>query len=383
MTWRVLVLERDQAFAARLTSLLSESRGAVVSVVSTVKEACLLLMEHPRDLAFVPITEGHKIVRTLRAVQPGLRLILLAPAADDEILEGFAGHVQGILLKPNLEVDLPSVMENALGLPVPVNGVGHNGGGTHASHPDTAVVIAALQQARLNRLIQTAVFAHGKKMLAHWGELNAYEAKTVALRVGDGWQNSSPKVRVRFLHLPAHAGDLLLYTQRVSGEYVLTLVARPETPLTELRVRADELATNLLEIISGKRVVGFTVESKSPEVTSEQKTYAVLWRPVKSLPAALQGPIRRAIERLADANACELRYLNVDADLIHLVVTCPPERGSTWAAYLFKNGSEATIQQEFKVPASLWETGFYATESAEPISGHELTLFLEHDMTGK
>ncbi|MCZ7670100.1 MAG: transposase [Chloroflexi bacterium] len=90
--------------------------------------------------------------------------------------------------------------------------------------------------------------------------------------------------------------------------------------------------------------------------------------------------MRRALERLAATNGCGLQQVSVQPEPIHLVVTCPPGRDSAWAAYLFKNGSEEIIQQEFNVTANLWETGYYATESEEPLTETELNLFLERDV---
>ena len=114
-----------------------------------------------------------------------------------------------------------------------------------------------------------------------------------------------------------------------------------------------------------------------------QKSYAIVWRPIRPIPKSLHIPLRRAIERLATANACTLGFTSVHEKLIHLVVTCPPGRDSTWAAYLFKNGSEDTIQKEYGVTATLWDTGFYAVESSEPLSEAELNLFLEREHSGK
>jgi REP element-mobilizing transposase RayT len=90
--------------------------------------------------------------------------------------------------------------------------------------------------------------------------------------------------------------------------------------------------------------------------------------------------LRRALERLAAANACVLTHTLVRPELVHLVVTCPPGRDSAWAAYLFKNGSEQVIQQQFGVAATLWDKGFYAVESADPLATAELNIFLEHNM---
>jgi hypothetical protein len=44
---------------------------------------------------------------------------------------------------------------------------------------------------------------------------------------------------------------------------------------------------------------------------------------------------------------------------------------------LFKSGAEQMIQQEFGVTATLWEVGFLAQETPDPVSDAELRLFLQ------
>ncbi len=376
----LLILESDDKFADTLVKALAQLQSFATVVVPSVKDACLKLMEQSQALAFIPVEQGDKIVRSLRAVQPDLRLVLVAPDPDYQLPDSFAGQVQGVLFKSHLDADLFSVLEQALLTPL-VPGAGDPAAETAlvAELPtmDTAVLIAALQQARLGRLLQAVVFARRSQLLAHWGELNATQAATVALRVGEGMPADPPPARLQFMHLPARAGDLLLYTRRVDADYLLTLAAVPETPVGELRAQAEPLAASLMEALHGRTVFDAAMVGGRENGREQRKSYAIVWRPVKPIPAALHIPLRRAIERLAVANACVITHIAVQAELVHLVVICPPGRDSVWAAYLFKNGSERTIQQEFNVRAELWDTGFYATESADPLSDAELNIFLE------
>lgn len=378
MTNRLLILEPDKEFAARLLKLLDRLTLAQVSVVSSVKEACLRLVLEKQDLAFIPMSGGEQGVQALRDVQPDLRLIVLAPESGAAIPEMFSGHVQGVLLKSNIDADLATVLNNALNQPLPDVENHPDRPESEALPPDVTVLIAALQQAALGHLVHSTVVAKGTSLLAHWGELGKLQASAVALQAGAAWDDLPATARIRFMHLPARPGEMLLYTRRIQQDYHLTLVALPETPIGELRMKSEPVMLGLVEIIQGR--------SSQPRVVAEpaaldgegSSSYAIVWRPVEPLPTSLHIPLRRAIARLAAANGCVLRHNVVQSGLVHLVVTCPPGRDSAWAAYLFKNGSEETIQQEFNVEASLWDTGYYAVASTDPLSESELGLFLDH-----
>ena len=372
---RILILDSDQQTARRLVRALNRIGTFTVSVKPTLKEACLHVMQSAQDLAFIPVSEGPKIIRSLRAVQPDLRLVLMTPEAEVQMPTTYAGSVQGVLINSLMDVELPMLLEKVLDQPLFIPGTtAHTK--REMEELDTAVLIATLNQAHLGRLIQSVVFAHETNLLAYWGELHEREAANVAFRAAREW-GESHQSRVRFIHLPARAGDLLLYTHNILNDYFLTLVAVPETPLGELRTEAGRLVTSLKKVVLGK-TAPLTLPETDVTVDGRQ-SYAIVWRPVSPLPNSLFIPLRRALERLAQANACVLTHTLIQSELVHLVVNCPPGRDSTWAAYLFKNGSEQTIQQQYGVAASLWETGFYANAATDPLSDTELRIFLERD----
>jgi hypothetical protein len=372
----ILVLEPDRAFALRLLHALSRIGTYSVSLTPTLKDACLQLVQNDQDLAFIPVVEGAKIIRSLRAVQPGLRLILVMSSGDEEIPVTYSGNVQGVLIKSLVDVELETLVENVARQPmVPLR---RDTAVTQDAirSLDTATLIATLQEARLGRLLQTIVFTRSNKLLAYWGELNENEAATVAAHIGEGWVGNQLPSRLQFVHLPARAGDLLLFTHKVADDFLVTLVALPEAPLTEVREQARRMAKKLKAVVEG-RILTHTGLLGNGFGMGQRPSYVIVWRPELLLPGQLHIPLRRAITRLSVANACVLTHVQVQADLVQLVVTVPPGRDAAWAAYLFKNGSEQTIHQEFELSGNLWETGFYATESTGPLTETELNLFLD------
>lgn len=378
----ILVLEPDSHFAGQLIQALREIDDFSISAVSTVKEACLQLVEARKDLAFIPIHEGAKIIRSLRAIQPDLRLILVTPTADFVIPITYSGRVQGVLIKELLNFELRTILKEALQQPFFIRETNAAAPAPIKTPLDTAVLVSAIHRAELGQLIQTVIVSCGSKLLAYWGDLNERESATVALHIGRNWSETQQQTRIQFMHLPARAGDLLLYTQQIINNHLLTLVALPETPVSKCRRQAEKLRSTLLDIIKGK--IDFATDALATVAHDHniprRISYVIVWRPIEPLADSLQTPLRQALLRLATTNGCVLTHIHIQATLIHLVVTCPYGRDTNWAAYLFKSGSEQIIQQEYGVVVSLWEPGHYATESTEPLSLEELNIFLNQSL---
>jgi CheY-like chemotaxis protein len=371
----ILIVDEDAAFAGRLSDALRQlDQNYTVTHVQTAVEARILLSRQPQDLAFVPPDPQGGVLYALRAIQPDLRLVLTAPALDFDLSAVYAGHVQGVLIRPLLPFDLQDVMQRALAQQVALNVAAPHSRHAHDSwSDDSPAVIEALQKADLGELVKTAVFTRGARLIGYWGKLTDGEATAVAQHIGHTWNDSDHRIQIQFLHLPAHSGDLLLYTRYIVDRFLLTLVSLPTTPINELRRRADQLAEILRDTLAGEPVL----PANPPEQKTERATYALVWRPVNSLPTALHIPLRRIIERLATANGCVLTYIKVQPGLIHVVVNCPSERPSSWVVVLFKNGTEEAIQQEYGLTVNLWEPGYYAEEREEPLPEAALRVFLE------
>ena len=243
----ILILEANKDFALHLARALKALGPARVSISPAVREAALQLVQRPQDLAFIPVTADDHVMRSLRAIQPDLRLILLIPTPDTTVPEFYSGQIQAVLIKSLVDVDLASVMKQADDQPF--LSAGEKKQGTDTAVPDTAVLIAALQQAQLGQLLQTVIFAQAAQVLAHWGNLNDTEVANVALHTGREWLADQYKTRVQFLHLPPRAGEWLLYTTCLEEAYLLTLVAAPEMPMPEIRRQAAQLAGHLQDVM--------------------------------------------------------------------------------------------------------------------------------------
>lgn len=378
---QILILEPDRSFAVRLVRALKKIGDFQISVVPSVRDGCLLLMQVNQNVAFIPVSESSKIVRSFRAVQPDLRLILMTPTSEYDVPTTYSGSVQAVMIKSLLDVELPIVLQEALDHPLIDEPKKGQTSKLELEVLDTSVIDEALERMQFNRLIQSASFSRGTKLLSFTGELSEKEAATVTVHVGRDWHSTTP-TRIQFLHLPARKGDLLLYSHQVLDKYFLTLVAAPEAPISELRAQAAQLVVMLKKIVLGQTAPLSSGMGDGKNIDG-RSSFAIVWRPTQSIPTSLVIPLRRALERIAYGNACLLTHTEIRAELVHIVVNCPPGRDSLWAAYLLKNGSEKQIQGEFGVVANLWDKGFYAIEATDPLSENELDLFLERSRAEK
>jgi hypothetical protein len=232
----------------------------------------------------------------------------------------------------------------------------------------------ALQQADLGTTILAIVLSRGPFVVAQRGKMSSSESAALAAQVYEGWAERQPPAQLQFFSAPEQGEDLLIYSRPVSGGYLLTLAARPQVGLGQLRAKAELLANRLTMVRGGE----LATSPPEPIVeTADTPSFVLAWRPVNRLPAMMQEPLRQSLEGLVKQNACLLTHLDIRPEVVHLVVTCPPGRSSRWAAYLFKEGSEKEMQQQFELDTELWARGYYGAESAGPLTDVELNLFLE------
>ena len=114
--------------------------------------------------------------------------------------------------------------------------------------------------------------------------------------------------------------------------------------------------------------------SSGPETDQQPLTYAfVLW-PVEPIPDSLQNVVDQAVHRVVDENGCDLKYLRIQADYLHVLVGCPPSRPSSWFVHLLKEGVEGEIGDRYGISPALWASGYYAAKVHYPLSTAELKL---------
>jgi hypothetical protein len=363
---RVLIIDEDKQFATDLWVALRKLGDFKITTARTLNEACLALIQETQDLIFLPLSQDDRPLRSLLVLQSDLSIVLTTADIETSLPESISGKTQGILLKNRLDTALPGILAIAFDQARPT--------------VDTPTAHAALHTSILGPRVQAALLLQGKKLVTHWGKLSKAEAILIAETVNGGWTEAEKNTQVQFLRLPEQGHVLLLYTRVLSSrqpisrdkQYLFTLVAAPEVSLSWLRTRADKLVENL------STVVYTAATPAKPAPTTNGPTYAIVWAAGQPFSTAQVPLVRRTLERIAIANACALTHIDVQPQLIHLVVTCPPGRSSGWAVHTLKGGSDEAIRQEIEQTHPLWHVGHYARESAEPLKSAELNIFLQN-----
>lgn len=390
---RILLLDPDESQRHETASIFKRAGISYLSPAANWRQACLLLGQQPYDLALIgEAAASADLVRALRLIQVDLRVVLLT-ANDQEANLPSPTNIQGRLSYHELQSAAATLLAEAQQQRV-----------LPAAAPQTIVPPLPMSQMRdilkqgiTDEAIENSLIALDTGLVVSRGALSERLAAAVAVIVRHCWTDPGFPVQMQFLHLPSLSGDHIVYSQRVHAEdrkrpdLLLILLARPSTSMKLLRNQAEKVAQQLHTASAAAMPsdLSHAIPPQTDEeavandmdaddaITQVSRTYAIAWHPVAPLPAVLHIPLRRVLERLADTGHCDLHYLNIATNLVHMVAACPPGGNSIWLAQHFKNGSETEIQKQFGVNARLWARGYFARESNTPLSAAEINLFLE------
>jgi hypothetical protein len=346
-----------------------------------MREAFLIVAQLSQDLAIIPLTDAEQLLHSLRSLQPDLKMILTTADSNQELPNEYQNTFQGLLHTADLETELPAL----LGSNRSKKELARFGQELAAvSTPGLIRLQAACQEFGLTKNaspVQMAVLSHGGRVIGFCGQGNETQALEVAVLVSRSWQKKQFSAQLQYLQLPDYYDARLIYSRGVAG-VVLSLVAEPEVPIGDMRKLADRLARRLSD---SKEEAGEPVKShfiaigRNNGSISEGRpsiTYAIAWRPIKPLPVALESVVRNCISALAGENGCYLRHLSVTPAIVHLVIDCPAGRTAAWVAFIMKSGINNEIKRQFGTQSLIWHKGFYAAESAQPLSEAELNMLL-------
>ncbi len=120
MATRILVVDRDEAFATMLQHMLETEGGYKVEVTRTGSHALVLLEQSKFDLTIVdmdldPQDLGYRdLILSVRQLEPAMRLMLI-PLMGEELPPGIDQlDIQAVLSKPFFADDLLPNIESAL-----------------------------------------------------------------------------------------------------------------------------------------------------------------------------------------------------------------------------------------------------------------------------
>lgn len=370
---RVLVLEQNQKTAERLVTALKQIEDLSVSLVPTMREACLIVAETPQDMAFIPLTESEQLSHALRAFQPDLKLVLTTSDSQLLLSNNYRQDFQGLLHIDQLESELLDIL-GEIDLDSPA---------IDPLPPGSSRLREACQEIGLDgsTAVKLVVLSLAGRLIGYCGQGLKSQVEAVVELLNEAWPKDKISGRLQFLEMPDYYDARLVYSCQVSG-VLLSLVVAPDTPVGDVRQTADQLVY-LLSRVRKKKVEeradpnrrnGRVNESGSHSKSGN--SFVIAWRPVKPLPLILQNVVWDCLSSLSAENDCKLEYLSVKSDIVHLVLQCRPGKTAAWAAFVLKSGINNEIQRQFGVKSSIWRKGFYASESSQPLKEAELKMLL-------
>jgi CheY-like chemotaxis protein/predicted regulator of Ras-like GTPase activity (Roadblock/LC7/MglB family) len=253
MAPKVLVVDRNEAFAAVLRDMLETDGGYQVEVAQTGSDALAILIQADFDLTIVDMDldpedmSYRDLIRSVRQVQPTTRLMLIPLMGEDLPPEAGELGLQGALSKPFFADDLLPGIQDALAKKVPPPSLQQMAPfppprSVGLAHSDVQTVLAELaRETNADTILLVSRTSGGQDVIAHFSALDKAGASTLAGLVLE--TVSAAQATAQFLgqphrpfeHSMFEGQSLRLYVLSLSQGMMLVVVTPTSTPLGTIR----------------------------------------------------------------------------------------------------------------------------------------------------
>lgn len=242
---KILVIDRNEAFATLLKEILEVDGGHQVRVASRGRDAVALLQRETFNLMTVDMDQDASdadyvtFIKAVRRLDPGMRIMLIPLMGEDVPAEAHQLNIQGTLSKPFFVDDLLPSIEDALsrvvepasveqavddapsGIEDALSELGHE---THAD----AVLLVSTTGERVRVLHHVSLFDEDR--LRRFAELVVETA-----RVGQATANLLGQPNEPYKHNMFENDESRLYVMALPGERFVVVVTPIHTPLGTIR----------------------------------------------------------------------------------------------------------------------------------------------------
>ena len=263
MAPRILVVDRNQAFATMLEQMLETDGGYEVEVAHSGSHALALLRQAEFQLTIVdmdldPDDLGYRdLVSTIRQIDPAMRLMLIPLMGSDLPPEVHQLGIQGALAKPFFADDLlPGIRAALAGQMDPPTKQPATGPATLAptppALPDLQSVLSELaREINANAVVLLSMATREHKVIAHVGALDRSELDMLGdlgmatVRAAQATGHCLGQPDTPFTHNMFENDSSRLYIMVLPKERLLMVLTLISTPLGSIRHNLRRTARNL------------------------------------------------------------------------------------------------------------------------------------------
>jgi CheY-like chemotaxis protein len=253
MAQKILVVDRNQAFATMLEQMLETDGGYEVEVAHGGSQALAVLRQANFDLTIIDMDldpddlEYRDLVLSIRQIDPAMRLILIPLMGSDLPPEAHQLGLQGALAKPFFADDLLPSIKGALARPVgPSTTQPATQPATAAPDskalPDRQSVLSELaHEINANAVVLLSMATRETKIIAHVSNLDPSELEALAdlgiatVRAAQATGHCLGQPDTPFKHNMFESDSSRLYIMTLPKERLLMVLTLISTPLGTIR----------------------------------------------------------------------------------------------------------------------------------------------------
>jgi len=269
MPARILVVDRNEAFATMLKEMLEKDAGYDVEVAHKGTDALALLRRAEFDLTIIdmdldPADMGYRdLVLLVRELEPSMRLILIPLMGESLPAEALQLDIQGALSKPFFADDLLRSIKETLARPVysqPLPAAAPPPASHQAPRPalDVQAMLGELARETSAEAVLLVTVSKGEeKIIASVGKLDKARLRKLAqlsinaIQAAQATASLLDQSNRPFEHNIFESDSVRLYALALPDTNVLILAGPSSTPLGTIRHNLRRTARDLTRPAGG------------------------------------------------------------------------------------------------------------------------------------
>ena len=263
---------------------------------------------------------------------------------------------------------------------------------SYEADPTVTQLAAIMTQMMSNLTAEATVLTRDNAPIAFSGGMSPEAFKSLRAAIGGDWTARQNSARLRFVTVPEHGKDYMLYSKATVHDLTLSLIFAGDQSLSAISGQGDRLLRAMADEVGGAGGYSDSTQdhdsARSQSATgsvsaspSSNLPYGFVWLtadPVVQLSRALANQIVFWLEVQLNGLGWTLRRLDVYQDFVHLVADAPvSDAPDSLIRGLMERSARIIRSEDSRMPEDIWADAYLVVQPGRDLDTGELRKFLQ------
>lgn len=247
--------------------------------------------------------------------------------------------------------------------------------------PLLAQLAVTMTQMMTDLTADATILTRDNQIVAFSGEMSLDMFRALRLTIADDWNAESSVSRIRFINLPDHGRDYMLYSRGSVADFTLTMIFAGGRQLREIRQQGDRML-QALDAAPEREAQASAREAPTPAAAADlRQPFAFVWivdDPMRLLQKQVAEQMVFWLEVQLNSLNWKIHRLDVHHDFIYLCADVPGQASPDALVRTVMDQARAiACAEDQALPRDLWADAYLVLQPGRDMSERELQRFLQ------